>query len=271
MDIILLTGEVVAVSVLRSVDFFVLAFSFNEGWVGFLEAPVFHVGLAKAFNDPVESVSGEFFIEAAAGLDTLVPGDKIVDVRHGVVFDIAAGAEKIAPSGLVVPAWASALASVFHEVPGIAPLVFFKSSRVFVEAPWFTGDVGWFVAASGVGEAFGLTDTVITAFLFEEASWQVSACSVVGGSVTGVLTFEEGFFVEAAAGASAGVALVELVIFKSFIVFHTFDSSFWGDQSAFSLILGVCVLEPHLVVVIETTAGSWDGGWVDTWELVEVW
>lgn len=130
--------------------------------------------------------------------------------------------------------------------------------------------MGWFVAAPGVGETFSFTDTIITAFFMVEVGWEVGAGTVVRSSVTSVASLKEGFFVEATASVLTDVGSF-VVIFKSFVVVHTFDPGVWVDESALGLVLGISVIQPHLVVVVKTAASSWGGSWVDTWELIQVW
>jgi len=232
-----LFNEVFAISVLGPVDFSVAVWSGDQSWVGLGEAPEHVSFLAEAFNDPVKSVTGEFFIITAASFFTLLPRDQVVDVRHGVFGSV----EEVFFTGVVFPTSGSGFLPVFHEVPSLAPFVFFQSSRVFVEAPWLSGFVGWFVAAPGVGETFGLADTIITALFKVEGRWKVGAGSVVGSPVTSVVTLKEGFFVEAAAGVLTFLGAF-LVVFEGFVVVHTFDSGVWVDKSALGLVLGICVV-----------------------------
>lgn len=231
-----LFSEVVTVSVFRPVNFFVAVWSFNESWVSLGEASVFVSVLAETFDNPVKSITGKFFIITAAGFFTLLPRDQVIDVRHGVFSSV----EEVFFAGVVFPTGRPGLLPVFHEVPSLAPFVFFKSSRVFVEAPWLSGFVGWFVATPGVGETFGFTDTIITTFFVVEGGWKVGAGSVVGGPVTSVVTLKESFFVEAAASVLTFVGTF-VVVFEGFIVIHTFDSGVWVDESALGLVLGICV------------------------------
>lgn len=109
------------VSGLGSVDFFVAVRSGDKSWVGLGEAPEHVSFLAETFNDPVKSVTGEFFVIAAASFFALLPGDKVVDVRHGVFSTV----KEVRFAGVVFPTSGSGLLPVFHEVPGLAPFVFF--------------------------------------------------------------------------------------------------------------------------------------------------
>lgn len=119
VNVLLLRRKIVTIAVFRSVDFFVAVGSSDKSWVGFSEAPEFVGFLAETFDDPVKSVTGEFFVIAAAGFFTLLPGDQVVNVRHAVFSTV----EEIFFAGLVVPARSPGLLPVFHKVPSLAPFV----------------------------------------------------------------------------------------------------------------------------------------------------
>jgi hypothetical protein len=121
VDVILLRRKIVTITVFRSVDFFITVGASDESWVSFGEAPVFVGFLAETFNDPVKSVTGEFLIITAAGFFTLLPRDQVVNVRHGVFSTV----EEVFFAGFVVPTRRPGLLPVFHEVPSLAPFVFF--------------------------------------------------------------------------------------------------------------------------------------------------
>jgi hypothetical protein len=99
VNVFLLRRKIVTIAVFRSVDFFITVGTSDKSWVGFSEAPEFVGFLAETFDDPVKSITGEFFVITAAGFFTLLPGDQVVNVRHGVFSTV----EEVFFAGLVRP------------------------------------------------------------------------------------------------------------------------------------------------------------------------
>jgi hypothetical protein len=93
--------------------------------------------------------------------------DQVVQVTQWVI--IPGGQEVVFLAS--AEAFCPSLQFVFNQVPSRAPLVLFKSSRVFVVAPWVGVVDRWIIAAPGVGQTFFFGNTFITAVPLLVVGW----------------------------------------------------------------------------------------------------